>query len=186
VSANLPRVVFLVILVLAAVECRAADYVKELKAKAEQGDAESQARLGSMYEFGQGLPQDYAEAVKWFRKAAEQGHAGAQNNLGTMYEFGQGLPQDYTEAVKWFRKAANQGEEIAQFNLGGMFYHGQGVPQDYVQAHKWLNLAASKLTGELRNKAEKNREIVAAKMTLAQIAEAQKLAREWKPTAPNP
>ena len=65
-----------------------------------------------------------------------------------------------------------------------MYLNGHGVPQDYVQAHKWINLAASRFTAsetENRDKAVKNRDIVAAKMTLAQIAEAQKLAREWKP-----
>ena len=56
------------------------------------------------------------------------------------------------------------------------------MPQDYVQAHMWFNLAASRLPpGTNRDKAVKNRDIVAAKMTPAQIAEAQRLAREWKP-----
>ena len=59
-----------------------------------------------------------------------------------------------------------------------MYDNGQGVPQDYVQAHKWYNLAAASGNKD----AVKNREIVAAKMTPAQIAEAEKLVREWKPT----
>ncbi|MSP50530.1 MAG: sel1 repeat family protein, partial [Alphaproteobacteria bacterium] len=88
-----------------------------------------------------------------------------------------GVPQDYAEAVMWYRKAADQGEADAQTNLGINYANGQGVPQDYVQAHKWFNLAAAK--GNIN--AVKNRDIVAAKMTPAQIAEAQKLAREWKP-----
>ena len=54
---------------------------------------------------------------------------------------------------------------------------GLGVPKDYVQAHKWFNLAASRGTPMGR----KNREEIAAKMTPAQITEAQNLAREWKP-----
>ena len=57
-----------------------------------------------------------------------------------------------------------------------------GVPQDYVQAHMWLNLAASRHPpGEDRDDAVKNRDWVAKGMTPAQISEAQKLAREWKP-----
>jgi TPR repeat protein len=51
-----------------------------------------------MYETGQGVPQDYAEAVKWCRMAVEQGHARAQNNLGIMYGTGRGVPQDYVLA----------------------------------------------------------------------------------------
>ena len=63
----------------------------------------------------------------------------------------------------------------AQCNLGVMYYNGEGVPQDYVQAHMWFNLAASK--GDENGR--KNRDIVAKKMTPTQIAEAQRLAREW-------
>jgi len=48
-----------------------------------------------MYDKGQGVPQDYAEAVTWYRKAAEKGFAEAQYNLGTMCYRGQGVPQDY-------------------------------------------------------------------------------------------
>src|SRR5713101_4941559 len=57
----------------------------------------------SMYRYGQGVPQNDAEAVKWFRLAAEQGIAGAQANLGLMYFNGQGIRQNYAEAAKWFR-----------------------------------------------------------------------------------
>ncbi len=71
---------------------------------------------------------------------------------------------------------------VAQYNLGFMYRKGQGVTQDYAQAHMWYNLAASRLPpGENRDKAVKNRDDVAKRMTPAQIAEAQKLAREWKP-----
>ena len=149
---------------------------------ADQGLARAQSNLGVMYANGQGVPQDYAAAVGWYRKAAEQGDAEAQYNLGVMYDNGQGVPQDYAAAAGWYRKAADQGGALAQNNLGVMYDNGRGVPQDYVQAHKWFNLAAASLTGEDGKKASKNRDIVAAKMTPAQIAEAQRLAREWRPT----
>ncbi len=117
-----------------------------------------------------------------YRKASEQGVAYAQNNLGIMYDKGQGVPQDYAEAVKWYRKAAKQGYGGAQYNLGLLYREGQGVPQDYVQAHMWNNLAASSFPpGKDRDRVVKNRNIVAKRMTPAQISEAQKLAREWKP-----
>ena len=161
------------------------DYAKAyllFKPTAEKGDASAQYALGVMYANGQGVPQDYTEAVKWYRRAAEQGDAMAQYNLGVMYDNGQGVPQDYTEAVKWYRKAAEQGEAQAQVNLGVMYYNGHGVPQDYVLAHMWFNLAFSPASkGEEREMAGENRDIVASKMTPAQIAEAERLAREWKP-----
>ena len=52
---------------------------------AEQGDADAQYNLGVMYDNGEGVTQDDAEAVKWYRRAAEQGNAFAQHNLGVMY-----------------------------------------------------------------------------------------------------
>lgn len=82
---------------------------KETLQVAEQGDAAAQYNLGVMYDQGQGVRQDYVQAVQWYRKAAEQGHAVAQYNLGSMYDQGQGVRQDYAQAVGWFRKAAEQG-----------------------------------------------------------------------------
>ena len=81
---------------------------------------------------GQGVPQNYIEAVKWYRKAADQGDASAQDNLGTMLHQGRGVLRDDTEAAKWILKAADQGDAKAQGKLGISYEHGEGVPQDYV------------------------------------------------------
>ena len=121
---------------------------------------------------------DYAAALRELRPLAEQGDADAQAFLGIMYDIGDGVPQDYAEAVKWYRMAAEQGLAEAQFFLGFMYRFGKGVPQDFVLAHMWSNLAASKG----KEAATKAREILAGEMTPEQIAEAQKLAREWKPS----
>jgi uncharacterized protein len=122
-------------------------------------------------------PQNYAEALKWFRLAAAQGSAGAQFFLGNMYLSGQGVPESYAEAVKWYRLAADQGNATAQVFLGNMYAYGQGVSQDYVRAHMWFNLSAAH-GGQLAAEARDN---IARRMTPAQIAESQKLAREWRP-----
>jgi hypothetical protein len=89
-----------------------------------------------------------------------------------MYAYGKGAPQDYREAVEWYRLAAEQGNPDGQNNLGFMYDNGQGVPRDYVQAHMWYNLAG--VGGDAQS--VKNRDLVAKKMTPAQIAEAQRLA----------
>ena len=78
------------------------------------------------------------------------------------------------------RKAALKGHASSQYNLGVMYAKGQGVTQDYVQAHMWLSLAVAK--GE--EAARKGRDLVAEKMTAAQITEAKRLAREWRPKKP--
>jgi hypothetical protein len=125
---------------------------------------------------------DYATALREWRPLAKQGVADAQYNLGVMYGEGLGVPQDYAKAVGWWRKAAEQGHATAQYNLGVAYHNGEGVPQNYAQAHMWYNLAASRFSpGEDRDKVVKNRDHVAKRMTPAQISEAQKLAREWKP-----
>ena len=82
---------------------------------------------------------------------------------------------DYATALREWRPLAEQGHASAQSTLGFMYSKGQGVPQDYIQAHKWYNLAA--VQGD--KTAAENRDIVANKMTPADVSKAQKLAREW-------
>ena len=125
---------------------------------------------------------NYVAAARLWRLGAEQGDADAQTSLGTMYENGQGVSKDEVTAASWHRKSAEQGNPPAQLFLGIMYDNGRGVPQDYVLAHMWLNLAASRLAApEVGALAVKNRDLVARKMSSAQIAEAQKMAREWTP-----
>ena len=87
--------------------------IEKLLLAAEQGDASAQFNLGVMYADGEGVPQNYSEAVRWYRLAAEQGDASAQFNLGIMYANGEGVPQDYSEAMRWFQLAAEQGDASA-------------------------------------------------------------------------
>jgi hypothetical protein len=101
-----------------------------------------------------------------------------------MYARGLGVPQDYAEAVRWYRLAADQGHASAQNNLGVMYATGEGVLQDYVQAHMWYNLAASRPDAEKRALAIGVRDNLADKMTPTQIAEAERLAREWDAAHP--
>ena len=118
---------------------------QETLSRAEQGDASAQYNLGQMYEDGEGVPQDLAEAAKWWRKAAEQGHASAQFDLGYAYKRGRGVPHDGTEAVAWYRRAAEHGETIsiqAAQELGFMYRDGDGVPENIAEAVKWYRLAA--------------------------------------------
>jgi hypothetical protein len=101
-----------------------------------------------------------------------------------MYDSGRCVPQDNVEAAKWYRMAAEQGNAEAQIHLGFLFENGRGVPRDYVLAHMWYDLAASRFPVsemENRNRAKKSRDDLASRMTPAQIAEARRLAREWKP-----
>lgn len=83
---------------------------REWVTAAKQGNAGAQYRLGGMYDNGQGVPQNDAEAVKWYRLAAVQGNAGAQTDLGFMFSSGRGVPQNYVVAYALFNlaRAKNQ------------------------------------------------------------------------------
>jgi TPR repeat protein len=151
---------------------------KELRTLAEKGNVTAQNGLGLLYKVGAGVPQNYGQAKRWFEEAAKQGHAEAQVNLGTLYLQGEAPPQSSQMALFWFSRAAEQGDAPAFAKLGLMYAEAQGVPQDVIQAHMWFQLAAA--SGD-ENSAER-RDSLAVKMTPAQIAEAQELAREWKPT----
>ncbi|MFL6806799.1 MAG: tetratricopeptide repeat protein [Xanthobacteraceae bacterium] len=160
--------------------------LRRLRPLAEQGDPRAQSLLGLIYYTGRAGLRNEAEAVKWFRLAAGQGDVAAQFRLGLMYSEGQGVPQDHAEAAKWYQLAADSGYAQAQYNLGLAYAAGEGVPQDNVMAHMWLNLAVAQFPASdtrHRSSAVRSRDVVASKLTREQIAEAQKLAREWRPRA---
>jgi TPR repeat protein len=147
--------------------------LREWRFLAGVGDPRAQYNLALMYFRGQGVIQDYKQSANILRLAAVQGDATAQYDLGGMYEKGQGVTQDYAEAVKWYRRAAEQGQVSAQTNLGTVYFQGYGVIQDNVYAHMWWNIAAS--SGDVM--AANKRDIIAKKMTAADISKAQELAR---------
>ncbi len=139
---------------------------------AKQGNFRAQFLIGSMYDFGQGVPENDSEAFKWYQLAAEQGESRALLFLGFMYDFGQGVPEDDREAFKWYQLAAEQGYAeaknniyvlakndfpealtvllndakkgvaVAQYTLGSMYEIGEGVLKDGKEAVKWYLLAA--------------------------------------------
>jgi TPR repeat protein len=122
---------------------------QEIKAKAENGDADSLSLIGGCYQYGfLGQPTNSAEAVKWCRRAADRGFARAQWSLGRMYSEGNGVRKSTAEAIKWYRKAAEQGYVLAQTTLGMMYYFGNDVigndvSKDYDEALKWNRKAAA-------------------------------------------
>ena len=100
---------------------------------ANRGMAEAQINLGMMFESGQGVLQNFDEAIKWYQLAASQGLIQAQEKLnllvskaaaaqvnfglGVAFENGQGVPQDIMEAIRWYQLAADQGLIKAQEKL---------------------------------------------------------------------
>lgn len=175
---------------------------------AEKGVAFAQRRLGLLYLNGDGVPQDYVEAIMWLRKAAaEPGDAEAQNALGDCYFHGRGVTSDFFEAVKWYRKAADQEHAQSHENLGVCSLVERGPS---VEAFKWFLKAAEqglhtaqhstgrfyelgevipqdrieaykfyKLASEKKNeKAAENLQAIIKRMTEAEIAEGDRRYRK--------
>lgn len=149
--------------------------VEWFRRAAVQGVAGAQALLGVSYQYGRGVPQSYRKALDWYNKAAAQGNSTAETNLGSLYGAGHGVPQDDAKAAYWYGKAAEQGVVVAQANLGARYAAGHGLPQDFTLSAKWLILAQAG-GDEDAGKLLINLERI---MPEAQVAEAQRLAREW-------
>ena len=104
------------------------DSGRDLRVRAERGDAEAQFELGNVYASGDGVPQNDTEAVRWYRRSAMQSFALAQAGLGHMYFSGRGVPQNDDEAARWYRRAAEQDYVAGRNNLEEMYAEGRAVP----------------------------------------------------------
>lgn len=141
---------------------------------ADLGNAAAMENLGMMYQHGIGLARDIKAAIDWFTKAANLGHVGSMVSLGELNVKGIASPQNFFEAHAWFIKAAQKGHPLAQCRLGYLYANGLGVPQDDLQSYVWFTLGIS---GGLD--AHEHRNIVAARLDPAQVAEGNRRAKEW-------
>lgn len=108
----------------------------------EKGDLDAANDVGICYKNGDGVPQDFKEAIKWYQYAVDGGNKYAQYNLGLCYEDGQGVAQNPEEAVRLYRLSADQGLAAAQNKLGYFYSKGIGVGTDHAEAVKWFRLSA--------------------------------------------
>ena len=129
--------------------------------------------------------RDFAVAIAVWRPLAESGNAEAQTLLGAMYWSGEGVPRDHREAAKWYLRAAEKGYARAQNDIGFMYGFGEGIPpKDNVQAYKWLSLAVRDYTAKNQGRldqATKDFAAVRARMSPAQIADAERQIRDFRP-----
>jgi TPR repeat protein len=165
----------------------AAKWYGKAAAAGDEDAAGSLGHIGRNWRFMYKTPMD-PMIYAMIKRAADQGSAVSQFSLAAInYPIGD-LTFDETkgnlgEALIWYRRAADQGDVDAEVAMGLAYADGIGVPQDFVEAHKWYNIAAPRSKyGDIRRDIMKRRDDLALKMTPVQIAEAQKLAREWKPS----
>ena len=111
---------------------------------AEAGDAAAQCRLARVYETGNGVEQDDAEAFKWYSRSAAQGYAHAQFCVGFYYHHGKGVPKDDAQAAKFYAQATENGNAFAPYNLGEMYANGSGVTKDESKAAHLYRVAADR------------------------------------------
>ena len=130
--------------------------------------------------------KDMATAVRLWKVWAGKGNAEARTLLGAMYWSGEGVPRDHKEAARLYLLAANQGYARAQNNIGFMLGFGEGTPPpDDVEAYKWLTLAINGYTARNQDRLEQARQdlaTLAKRMNPAQISEAERRAKAFKPT----
>lgn len=123
---------------------------------------------------------DYPAAEKILLPMAEGGNAYAQYRLGLVYLEATGEMRSPEEAAKWLESAALQGQPHAQYKLGILYVNGNGVSRDFVQAYMWFTLSTRHVAGS-GSEAVRQRDLLAARMSSSQIAEAKKLVRDWRP-----
>jgi len=183
--------------------------IVSLRRRAENGEADAQLGLGILYATGRGLPMNLEEAVNWYRKAAEQGKPEAQTALGAYafaaknyavgikwyrmaaeqgdstaqvhlsmaYDLGLGA-WDEAQSIQWLNKSIDQRNPLAFASMAGRSEVGRGVPLNLVEALKWYVLSLAEQDDvDFRSRMVN----LQAQMTPDQIAEAQRLAREWRP-----
>lgn len=171
---------------------RRGDYATALKLirpLAEQGNVAAAYNLATMYYNGEGTRRDYGQAMTWFRKAADKGDIDSERYLGFMNAEGQGAAKNDAEALRWYGLAAEQGDADAANNLGVMYSEGRGTQKNLVEAQKWFGVAATRYPANQqknRDTAQKNVDKLTKQMTPAQVAEAQRLVKEWRPKAHQP
>ena len=153
-----------------------------IKLSAEQGNPEAEYHLANCFQYGKGVTADPAESVLWYRKAAAQGVDPACLHIGYHYMTGWGVTKDAAEAAKWYRQGA-KGDVYSLLALGRLYLKGDdGLPKDLVQALTYLDLTLARGVGEtFRSEVQRDRDACAKDMTSEQIAEAKRLASEWKP-----
>ena len=129
---------------------------------------------------------DLVTAFQEWRSLSEQGDPAAQYQLGRLYAEGEGTERDQAQALHWFRRSAERDYPLAQYVLGVAYQEGLGVAPDYILAQFWFNLATDRLDvegqeGELSEDAMMRRDAVSGRLNAAQMAEARRLTRDWRP-----
>lgn len=153
--------------------------LKHFRTAAARGDRGGRYEMGRAYYNGEGVGRDYDKAIALLQDSALAGHGEAQYLMGEAYSNGRGVPSNATVAVLWYGKAAARGVTEAQYAAGVSHATGLGVPADRTLGYTWLTLAE----GDGHTKAGTVRRAIEARMTAAQVREAKRTAKRFRPVA---
>jgi len=164
--------------------------------KAKSGDIVDQRYVGARYLRGEGVQQNYDQALYWLGQAAQKGDIVARSYLAEMYQDGLGIPKNEGYALQLYIESAKQGDILAQINLAQMLLAGEGVRQDLVSAYFWYSVAGMASASKQADApalvkqrlaiaafVEQRLAMLTALMTQPQIAEAQRQVAEWREQA---
>ena len=129
------------------------DYVgaeREWRQSALSGDTSAMLGLGTLYDTGHGVPQDFAQALSWYRRAANAGSGRAMFNVGAMYDSGRGTDANRREAMRWYVLSAAKGNGRAAYVAATIYRDGDGIPQSTTAARKFFKMAAAAGIGAAR------------------------------------
>ncbi len=116
--------------------------VAELTARANGGDKFAQISLGRMYEVGQGVKADGAQALEWYRRAHQSGYALASLSIASLYAFGNLLPRDLAEAARWIDQYQQLGGNVPCAAMTGDLAENPDVRVTLCGiTHHWRNYA---------------------------------------------
>jgi len=104
--------------------------------------------MGYLYEEGDGVAENVAEAARWYKLGAAQGEPSAEAALGQLYEDGNTVPNDWVTAAAWYTKSAQQDNKMGEYRLGRAYEYGMGVPLNLDQAIAWYDKAAAQGDGK--------------------------------------
>lgn len=115
--------------------------IKPLKKLAAAGNVDAEYALGLRYAAGDGVKQDYREAMAWFLPAAEAGNVRAQTKVAACFWAGKGVPKDYSKAYFWALLVEAAGSKDASFYRtdSGNYLSQAQSNAEHVAAENWLH-----------------------------------------------
>ena len=121
--------------------------IQILRAQSDEGNAEAKFFLGALYYSGQGVEQDFSEALKLFKESSNSGYTSATYNLGVIYAKGRGVDVDEDKAIKFYEKAAIGGLDRAQYVYATWLRDGKAIEKNEPLAMEFFKRSSSQNYG---------------------------------------